>query len=253
MRKLSIIGALLSVILVISIMDNAYGESNDKIILPLVRGGFQDIKDLITTYNSFDNDFVVAFPGPSMLKYTRHVNGEKIVSYFSAANIIKDIDALKDSNIEWVAYDLEGGLSPQYEVNDPINSVKRVADVLHSNNMKLVLTIVNVPNFYYVVKEAVKYADMYITQGQRFQDPSIGGSPDLYAKKVIGLIDIIKKSNPNIIIIAQVSLLKGDLENCKQSFANVADYVDGVTLFYGTSKSELPKIKEFYSWIVSNY
>lgn len=228
-------------------------EAQSKMILPIVRSGFNDFNSLINVYNSFDNDFVVAFSGIPILKHANKVNGEKIVSYFSATEIINNIKNLKENNISWVIYDLEKGYTPSEEVNDPITNIKKVSNVLHSNNMKLVLNIANIPNLKNVVKEGVKYADMYVIQGQYFQDTSIGGGPDIYAKKVIGLAKIIRDSNPNIPIIAQVSTLKGDLQNCKDSFSKVADYVDGVTLFFGTSKSELTNIKEFYTWVESNY
>ncbi|MEM2856251.1 MAG: hypothetical protein QW416_04030 [Candidatus Nitrosocaldaceae archaeon] len=251
MYKLSIIGVILMLTLILPTSEKS--EAQNKMILPIVRSGFNDFNSLINVYNLFDNDFVIAFSGIPILKHANKVNGEKIVSYFSATEIINNIENLKNNNISWVAYDLEKGYSPSNEVNAPIDNIKKVADVLHMNNMKLVLNIANIPDLKNVVKEGVKYADMYIMQGQYFQDTSIGGGPDVYAKKVIELAKIIRNSNPNVLIIAQVSTLKGDLQNCKESFSKVADYVDGVTLFFGTSKSELTNIKEFYTWIESNY
>lgn len=111
------------------------------------------------------------------------------------------------------------------------------------------LTITNIDNLTDTIKATVNYADYFVVQGQYFQDVSIGGGPDLYAEKVLGLVNEIR-SVSSIPIIAQVSLIKGDLQNCKESYTKVMDYVDGIVLFYGYDTS-ISDIDNFYKYVTN--
>jgi len=244
-KYVAIIGAI--ILLISQIETNAYAIN--KITMPIFLNYEQDKQGLIDIYNQFNNDFIVGFTELRTYDYIKKINGEKVITYFNASKIIEEIDKLKANNIKWVAYDLEKGYSPSNEINDPINTVKNLYSKLKANNMNLILTIANIDNVLNVIKASVKYADMFILQTQYLQQY---GS-DTYAKQTKELIKIIKQSNPNIKVITQVSLIKGDLQNCKDSFSKVADYADGVTLFFKPNKDELNKVKEFYKWLESNY
>jgi hypothetical protein len=213
--------------------------------MPIFISYFQDKQSLIKVYNEFQNDFIVGFTELGVYPHINQINGKKVIAYFSSSQILSDLKKLKDLGITWVALDIEKGYAPQEDTNNPLTAVKTVYQTLKANGMNLILTMTNLDNLQTWISKCVKYTDIFVTQGQGFQ---VYGS-DIYAKQVKPLISLIRQSNPNVKIISQVSLLKGDLKNCMDSFSKIASYVDGVTLFYAPTSDQLPLIEAFYKFV----
>jgi len=119
---------------------------NPKAILALIRNGFPDPQGLVNMYNEHTTtdgrrnrarDIGVSFPGRTMLSWVDQLQGiespgGKQTSYFSIADIQNNIATDKSLGVEWIYYDLEGGLSPDSEVSDPITSINIAASIVHS-------------------------------------------------------------------------------------------------------------------------
>jgi hypothetical protein len=213
--------------------------------MPVFLSYFEDKQGLIEVYNKFSNDFIVGFTELKSYEYISKIKGEKVIAYFSSSQIFSDLQKLKNLGIKWVAFDIEKGYTPQSDLNDTLNSVKSVYQNLKSNGMNLILTMTNLDNLLNQISKCVKYADIFVTQGQNFQKYG----PDVYAKQIKSLITLIKQSNPNIKVVSQLSLLKGDLQNCMDSFNKIRSYTDGITLFYAHTSDQLSLIEAFYNFI----
>jgi len=244
---------------------------NPKAILALIRNGFPDPQGLVNMYNEHTTtdgrtnrarDIGVSFPGRTMLSWVDRLQGiespdGKQTSYFSIADIQNNIATDKSLGVEWIYYDLEGGLSPASEVNDPINSINSAASIVHSWGLKFAFTVVNVGQHpRNIVPYVAQNAEGYNPQGQDF----ITQGCSVFAQQVGDVIILAKQTNPSITVWAQVSLNKGTVETNEQCFKQLNDYVsqrgytvNGVTVFYNNDLSHLLMLDQFYDWFTVNY
>jgi hypothetical protein len=245
-------------------------HSQSKALLALIRD-FPDPQGLVDMYNKYTaddgpsnpaRDIGVSFPGAQFLSWVDQLNGieglgGKQTSYFSIQDIEAALDTDKSRGITWIYYDLEGDYSPSSEVNDPINAINTAASKVHSRGLKFAFTVVNVGQHpRNIIPHVVSNADGYNPQGQGF----ITQGTEVYAREVGDVIILAKQANPNILVWAQLSLIKGDVETNKEAFKKLYDYVsersytvDGVTVFYGRDSSHLSMLDEFYAWFSSTY
>lgn len=244
-----------------------------KAIVALIRNGFPDPQGLVNMYNEHtitdgpDNDagdIGVSFSGRSMLDWVNQLQGIEdatgqatMTVYFSIADIQNNIAVDKSQGVDWIFYDLEGGLSPPSEVNDPINSINTAASIVHGQGLKFGFTVVNVGQHpRNIIPSVAQNAEGYDPQGQNF----ILQGCSVYAQEVGDMIILAKQTNPNILTWSQVSLLKGTVAKNQQCFRQLDNYlvqrgydVEGVTVFYNNLTSEVRKLDQFYDWFTANY
>jgi hypothetical protein len=234
-----------------NIIDNNNPPNNNhEIRMPVFLRYEENKTRLVQIYNQFNNDYIVGFTGFETQSYINQINGNKVIAFFNASQIIENINTLKSNNMNWVAYDLESSYSPQNEVDNPVSTVINLYNTLKSNNINLILTITNLgSNTLSVINQTVLYTDIFVLQTQFAQTDG----PNNYGNITNTYITMIKQHNPNVKVIVQVSLIKGDLQNCKDSFSRVASKADGVTLFYPPQATSLNDVEAFWNWVNTNY
>lgn len=206
---------------------------------------------LIDIFNNYRHDYVVGFSGMSTLSQINQINtGIKVINFFNASQIIQEIPNLQSNGITWVSYDLENNYSPSDEVNNPVSTIRNLYNNLTANNMHLILTIVNIPDLYNVIRQVANYSEVFVIQGQSFQ----ATSPNHYAFKVKELYDYIMadSKNHNTLYVSQVSLVQGDIDNTQLSHTYVLPFLNGGTLFYASNTS-YDDIRTYYDWFMRNY
>ncbi len=249
-----------------------YGQSPpSKSIIALVRGEFPDKSGLIAMYNQYTvgdgvtngaRDIGASFPGRSALTWLTQLQGiespgGKMTAYFSLATIQNNLASDRAQGVEWVFYDLEGGLSPPAEVNDPVNAINSAAQMVHAAGLKFAFTVVNVRRHpREIIPHVVANAEGYDPQGQSFFAQGCG----TYASKVGEVIVLAKQRNPNLLVWAQGSLLRGDVATNQQCLQMLETYLqqrgyalDGVTIFYSNDAAQTPLLDQFYRWYSATY
>jgi len=240
-------------------------------ILALIRGDFPDKPALVAMYNRYlasDGstnpacDIGVSFPSRSALSWVNQLQGieppgGKQTSYFSIADIQSNIATDRSLGVEWIYYDLEGGLSPDSEVSDPINSINQAATIVHNAGLKFAFTVVNVGRHPRdIVPHVVANAKAYNPQGQSF----IQQGCSVYASEVGQVMILAKQHNPSLRLWAQLSLLRGTVETNEQCLTQLIDYLaqrgyllDAVTVFYGLDSNHVALLDQFYQWYTQRY
>jgi len=260
---------LLIVTIGAALTGSLYGQPC-KAILALVRGEFPDKPALIALYNQYTvsdgvancaGDIGVSFPGRSALDWVDQLQGiespgGKQTAYFSLQGIADNIGIDRARGVEWIFYDLEGGLSPSQEVNDPINAINTAAQIVHQAGLKFAFTVVNVGRHpREIIPFVVTNAEGYNPQGQSF----FAQGCNAYASAVGEVIVLAKQHNPSLLVWAQGSL-RWDVATNQQCIQMLETYLqqrgytlDGVTLFYGTDTAQLPLLNQFYRWYFETY
>jgi hypothetical protein len=237
-------------------------------ILAIIRGDFHDKDALVSMYNQYltsagnSSGIGVSFPGRSALNWVNRLEdiGKPVAtmtSYFSIADIQANIDVDKSLGVEWIYYDLEAGLSPPEEVNNPVISINRAAAIVHEAGLKFAFTVVNIgrkPRE--IIPHVVGNADAYNPQGQTFLRQ--GGS--VYAREVGEAMVLAKQYNPHIRLWAQLSIQQAGLETNQQALSDLVAYLgqhgyklDAVTVFYGLDPTHVSLLDQFYRWFVKHY
>lgn len=250
----------------------AWGQNCPPVgILALIRGEFPDKDALVAMYNRYLTndghpnpacDMGVSFPYRSALAWVDRLQGiqppgGKQTSYFSIADIQSNIATDRSLGVEWIFYDLEGGLSPADEVADPINSINRAATMVHNAGLKFGFTVVNVGRHpREIVPYVVANADGYNPQGQGFMQQGC----NVYAREVGEVLILAKQHNPSLRLWAQLSLLRGTVETNQQCLMELVNYLaqrgyrlDAVTMFYGLDSSHVVLLDQFYQWYTQQY
>lgn len=244
---------------------------SDKAILALIRGTFPDKDALVRMYNQYTPsdgacnramDIGISFPGRSALTWVDQLQGiespgGKQTVYFSLNDIQNNVEIDRSQGIEWIFYDLEGGLSPPQEVNDPINAINTAAQIVHAAGLKFAFTVVNVGRHpREIIPYVVANAEGYNPQGQNFFSQGCS----VYANAVGEVIVLAKQYNPNLLVWAQGSLLRGSGETNQQCIQMLEEYLqqrgyrlDGVTIFYDNDVSQVPLLDQFYAWYSLRY
>ncbi len=145
-------------------------------------------------------DIGVSFPGRSSLSWVKRLKGIDTpavaqTTYFSIADIQANITVGTSLGVEWIFYDLEAGLSPPEEVDNPIDSINRAAAIVHGAGMKFAFTVVNVGGHpCEIIPHVVRNADAYNPQGQEFLRQGSG----VYARAVGEVMVLAKQHNPRL-------------------------------------------------------
>lgn len=242
-------------------------------ILALIHREFPNKSALVEMYNRYltndgagnqAGDIGVSFPGRFALSWVDQLQGietpgGKQTSYFSIEDIQANIAIDRSLGVEWIFYDLEGGLSPPEEVNDPINSINRAAAIVHKAGLKFAFTAVNLGPGRHprdIIPHVVANADAYNPQGQTFMRQGCS----VYAREVGEIMILAKQHNPSLRLWAQLSILIGSVETNQQCLTELTAYLaqrgyrlDSVTVFYGTDPTDVTLLDQFYQWFTQHY
>jgi hypothetical protein len=209
-------------------------------LVVVLRAPYPDQQKLVDMYKPYlkSSDYVVTFLGARNLDSAEKLPGFKVAAFASVSDV-KDAITLYKDRIDYIGYDIENSLSPQSDLDDPVLAVKTASEALHNNGMKLVLAPSGKLTDIYG-EQFAQYVDVYNLQYQAYQT-----DPAIYKSKVISMAEKLRKANPSIVVITQVSTLRGSVQNMQETFYSVKDNVDGVTMFYGLTEGNFTAITEF--------
>ena len=209
-------------------------------LVVVLRSSYPDQQRLVDMYKPYlkSSDYVVTFLGARNLDSAEKLPGSKVAAFASVSDVKDAINSLK-GRVDYIGYDIERAGSPQSDLADPVLAVKTASEALHNNGMKLILAPSGKLTDIYG-EQFAPYVDVYNLQYQAYQK-----DPSLYKTKVISMTEKLRKANPSIVVITQVSTLRGSVENMQETFSSVKDKVDGVTMFYGLTEGNFTAITEF--------
>lgn len=162
----------------------------------------------------------------------------------SLADIEKDIKFMDSNGIkfDYLCYNPEAFASshtPQEEKKDIVEAVKNARKLAEKHKVGLIVVTdskITLPRF---GSQMAKYSDIFVVQLQSYQL-----LPDKeFIKKTVGLINIVKQSNPHIPIIGQLSINPPSLKRSKglgkvyvpstvddilHKVSVISDYIDGI-------------------------
>ncbi len=191
----------------------------------------------------------------AQLKGLMSLPGSHGMEYFSLAEIKANAPLLKSKGIEFIDYDLEpgSGHSPSSDLANPVASIKAASKAAHDNGLLFQCSPSRKITTDYGAQLA-PYCDQYHIQAQALQ-----GSPAQYESYVKSTAAKLRQNNPDIVISVQLSTQRESasgmtlLETFKHDYARVADYVDGITLWFSNNDSSLNVVESFAKWFDANY
>jgi len=117
--------------------------------------------------------------------------------------------------------------TPDSEKIDPVGTVKKISEFAHKHNLKLTLGPDRRFDDSYG-DSMVLYADHYVLQLQVFES-----YPDTFKSEAFKRISRLRRVNPQVFIIAQVSVSRGvSLDTIYRCIQLISDSVDGIWVFY---------------------
>ena len=229
---------------------SAMGTPKLTTIVALMRPPFPDQQALVNMYKSYltANDYVITYSLKN-LNYVNMLPGTKVFGVNSVGQIQNKVALLKQSGISTIGFDLEHGSSAN-DMVDPVSAIQNAAAIAHRNGLKLMPIPgfgVNTPEFN---GKFASSADVYLIQAEAHQQ-----SPTTFKNFVTPIVDAIRSANPNIKIIVEVSVNNkfGQVANIEQCYSSVANIVDGVNVWYGTTPDQLEKMNQFYGWVRNTF
>jgi hypothetical protein len=194
------------------------------------------------------NDYVITYSLKN-LNYVNMLPGTKVFGVNSVGQIQNKVALLKQSGISTIGFDLEHGSSAN-DMVDPVSAIQNAAAIAHRNGLKLMPIPgfgVNTPEFN---GKFASSADVYLIQAEAHQQ-----SPTTFKNFVTPIVNAIRSANPNIKIIVEVSVNNkfGQVANIEQCYSSVANIVDGVNVWYGTTPDQLEKMNQFYGWVRNTF
>jgi hypothetical protein len=214
----------------------------------VLRANFPDQQGLANMYKQYLNSNDYVFGALSDKQIADLLPGTKIASFASLAGIQSGASNLRSNGIAVIGYDLEKALSPASDMSNPLTAIKSASNIAHQNG----LTFMLLAGFPFVdatdASKFAPYVDIYNIQAQGSEK-----SPTRYQMIVSGISDAVKAANPKAIVITQVALTQGTVNDMEQSFSLVAKDVNGILVHYGLTPDQLPMLNQFYNWFQQNY
>ena len=157
-------------------------------------------------------------------------------------------ESLKNTGAEFVGQDLEEEYSPSDDLLDPVDSIRTASEIAHRNGLKFLAVPGHPVDTAKTAGQFAAYADLYIIQAQPMQS-------DLHTYKsfVVSIVNTLRATNPNITIITELSTGEETVSNMKECFTLVANYVDGVTIWYENEDNDISKLDDFLEWFNQRY
>jgi len=183
---------------------------------------------LLEYFNSIlkDTDFIgTALPMVDSL--SRIQKGLKGTKSSSASELISRYSEYEGKVVR-IAYNMEHWpLTPDSEKADPVGTVRNLAQFAHEHGLLLTLG----PDRRFDDSHGdsmVLYVDHYVLQLQAFE-----AYPDTFKFEAFRRIERLRKANPSVFIIVQVSVSRNvSLDTIYKCIEIVSDSIDGVWIFY---------------------
>lgn len=233
-----------------------------RLIVPLYSEDAELTPSYVTQLSQYmTNDDIFAIrANPKTMKVLKEIKKGKIaVIRQSLAALEKDINFLNAEGIKfhYICYNPEGHATShteKWEKENTIEAVKKVYSLAQKHKVGLIIvpdTMGLLPKY---GPQMAQYADIFAIQFQRFQLLP----QKEFRGKVLELINIIKKNNPSIPIIAQISInppsgwQKGKGKILKPEAAEdiiakinaIKDIVDGVGFLIFSEGDGLERFKQ---------
>jgi hypothetical protein len=168
-------------------------------------------------------------------------------TFVSLSAIQQYAPVIKSNGGTQIGYDLEKSLSPTTELANPVASMTTASNIAHKNGLKFMC----VPSKQLTKTYAMQFAkvcDVYNLMVQALES-----NPSTYSNFVHSMTATIKAAHPGILVIAETSTERGTVQQMEQSFASVADVVDGSASWYAADSTGLTALRTYLSWFVSHY
>ena len=169
------------------------------------------------------------------------------VAFKSSQQIVENAKRVKDLGFNAIEFNLESGLSPDWDKNNVVAAMKRAAQAAHDQGLKFRAT----PSKSYTTEygsQIAPYVDYYHIQAQSLQDNGV----KTYSDYVHTTISKLKQANSNLKISVQVSTQQDNapglskLDTLKQCTDAVMDKADGVSVWFGGDDVNI--LKSFVQW-----
>lgn len=160
---------------------------------------------------------------------------------FNSIYQIENLTAQLPANIDYVAYDYEKALSPEF-TRDMLQSIEffdRARNIANEYGKKLIIT----PGYFeeWDYGEVAKHTDAINIQTQMV----ILREPAMFEPVVKNLVNQIKTESPDTILFIQVSLLRFSVEDNYYYIKKVENSgIDGVVVWY--SSEQIDQLKDFF-------
>lgn len=192
-----------------------------------------------------DDDIIFIKGKPVTKELIKEIKKGKVaIIRQSLADIEKDIKFMDSNEIkfDYLCYNPEAYASshtPQEEKKDIVEAVKNARKLADKHKVRLIIVTDSKITLQRFGSQIAKYADIFVVQLQSYQL-----LPDKeFIEKTVGFINIVKEGNPNIPIIAQLSINPPSLKNPKgigkvyvpsmvedilHKVSVISNYIDGV-------------------------
>lgn len=195
-------------------------EETFRLIVPLFSADGELTPEYVSQLNGLlnDDDIIALRAKPQALKLLKECKKGKVcIIRQSLADIQKDAEFLIENSIRfhYICYNpevFENSRTPKEEIENVVESTKKAAELAKRHGAQLIL----IPDSWETLPkfgaEMAKYADIFAIQCQRWQL-----MPDKeFRAKIAELVAVVRKGNPNVPVIAQLSTAPPALERTNQ-------------------------------------
>jgi hypothetical protein len=113
-------------------------------------------------------------------------------------------------------------------MSNPVSAIRNASNIAHQNGLRFML----LAGFPFVdatdASKFAPYVDIYNIQAQVSEK-----NPTSYRALASGISDAVRGTNPKVIVITQVSLIQGTVNDMEQSFSIVANSVNRILVNCG--------------------
>jgi hypothetical protein len=220
---------------------------NSRFLIATLRTHVEDQQGLLGLYSEYleiPSDISLSKPDDSNLGYTMQLAGQHGVSYFSVEEIEQNAERLKLSGIDVIEYNLEESYSPSSDLRDPVGAVREAYDIAHKNGLKLILTpSMDLTNAH--ASEFAQSTDYYNIMALELQS---AGQYAVFHDHVVSAVEKIREQSPDLIVTAELTTVRGSLEDMKRNCAAALPHVDGYSIWYSNDTDGLGKLERFLDW-----
>ncbi len=224
------------------------GDDNSRFLIATLRSHAADQQELLDLYSKYleaPSDISLSKPDDSNLGYTMQLAGQHGVSYFSVKEIEQNARRLKSMGVDVIEYNLEESYSPSSELRNPVQSVRQAYEIVHKNGLKLILTpSMNLTNAH--ASEFAQSTDYYNIMALELQSP---GRQTAFLDHIAQTVAKIREESPDVTVTAELTTVRGSLEDMRQNYLATFRYVDGYSIWYSIDSDGLGKLEQFLDWV----
>lgn len=151
----------------------------------------------------------------------------KALTFSAVEDIENQIDYVP-SDVEYIEYNLEGGMSPEVDLNNPANAVYEAAQIVHSSGKKLAFGPIRAAWGSFSTSDMqtiLTSADAVAIQEQVYIEGQ-GNDMDIFAADVLSWKNTFAPYNPNIKLFVQLWIGRQTPEQISEGFIKAQNYFD---------------------------